>query len=105
MADKNNKKLVVAFLDFVAKNGDMKKAGQIMSLAENILYKKTGKRKIILETARKINRKNILKDFFQEGDMVTERISPELIAGIKLMINNEKQLDFSLKNKLDNIFT
>ena len=37
--------------------------------------------------------------------MVKEKINPELIAGIKVMINNNKQLDFSLKNKLDNIFT
>jgi len=105
MLEKDTKKQVAAFLDFLAKNGDMKKAGQVIFLAENLFYERTGKRKIIIETARRIEKKNLLKDFFQEGDMVKEKINPELIAGIKVMINNNKQLDFSLKNKLDNIFT
>lgn len=98
------KKSIASFLAFLAKNGDMKKAGQIILLAEDIFYKKTYQRKIILETARKIEKKNLLKDFFQQGDMVKEKINPELVAGIKVMINSEKQLDFSLKNKIDNIF-
>lgn len=98
------KKDITGFLDFLAKNGDMKKAREIIGLAEDIFYKKTDKRKIILEIARKIEKKNLLKDFFQPGDMVQEKINPELVAGIKVMIKNDKQLDFSLKNKLDNIF-
>ena len=104
MAQKNNKKYLAGFLDFLQNNGDMKKASQIILLAESLFYKKTGKRKVILETARKIERKNLLKDFFQEGDMVEEKINPELIAGIKLIVNNEKQLDFSLQKKLNEVF-
>ncbi|MSU60438.1 MAG: hypothetical protein EXS52_00795 [Candidatus Staskawiczbacteria bacterium] len=99
------KKNIAGFLAFLAKNGDMKKASQIMFLAENVFYKKTGKRKILLEVARKIEKKNLLKDFFQEGDVITEKINPQLIAGIKVMINNDRQLDFSLEKKLNNIFT
>lgn len=98
------KKNTAGFLEFLAKNGDRKKASQIISLAEGLFYEKTGKRKIVLEIARKIEKKNLLKDFFQEGDMVKEKINPELIAGIKVIINNNKQLDFSLKNKLEKIF-
>ena len=98
------KKNVAGFLDLLGKNGDLKKAGRIILLAEALFYQKTGKRKIILETARKIEKKNLLKDFFQPGDMVQEKINPELIAGIKVVVNSDKQLDFSLKNKLDNIF-
>ncbi len=98
------KKHLAGFLDFLAKNGDMKKAKEIISLTENLWYKKTGKRKITLETAHKISKKNILKDFFQDGDMVAEKVNPELIAGIKVVVNNEKQLDFSLKSKLEQIF-
>lgn len=101
----HSKKHIAAFLDFLAKNGDRKKAGQIILIAEDIFYKKTGKRKITLEIARKIEKKNLLKDFFQQGDMVKEKINPELVAGIKVMVNSEKQLDFSLSKKLNEIFT
>ncbi len=102
--ERDYKKISNNFFEILQKNGDLKKAREIMLLAEIIFHKKTGKRKIILETARKIQRKNILKDFFQEGDLVQEKINPELIAGIKIIINNESQLDFSLKNKLQQIF-
>jgi len=98
------KENIANFLDFLIKNGDVKKVGQIIFLAEKLYYEKTGKRKIILESARKLSKKNILKDFFQDGDVVIEKIDLDLIAGMKVVVNNEKQLDFSLKNKLDNIF-
>ena len=99
------KRNIANFLDFLVKKGDTKKIGKIIDVTENLFYKKTGKRKITLEFARKTGQNNILKDFFQEGDVVQEKVNPELIAGIKVIVNNEKQLDFSLKNKLDNIFT
>ena len=92
------------FLDFLAKNGDMKKAGQIISLAEDLWYKKTAARKISVETARHIEA-NPLKDFLREGDKVTKKINPQLIAGIKITVNGEKQLDFSLQKKLKELFT
>jgi len=98
------KRNIANFLDFLVKKGDTKKIGKIIDVTENLFYKKTGKRKITLEFARKTGQNNILKDFFQEGDVVQEKVNPELIAGIKVIVNNEKQLDFSLKNKLDNLF-
>jgi len=103
--EKESKKNLNGFLDFIRKNGDLKKTKEVIALTEAIFYKKTGKRKITLEIARKIERKNILKDFFQEGDIVKEKINPELIAGLKVNVNNEKQLDYSLKSKLDNLLT
>ncbi len=97
-------KIINNFLKLLEKNGDMKKAKEIISLAEAIFLKKTGNKKIILETARKIDTKNIVKDFIKKGDVVEEKINPEIISGIKIIINNEKQLDFSLFKKLNEIF-
>ena len=98
----DKKKISDSFLKILQKNGDMKKAKEVISLAENLYFKKTGKRKVILEMARKI--KNISDLFTKKDDVVKEKINPEIVAGIKIIINNEKQLDFSLKNKLDRIF-
>ena len=63
---------------------------------------KSGNKKIVLEMARQ--NKVILKSVIKKNDVVEEKINPELIAGIKIIIDNERQLDFSLKNKLDKIF-
>lgn len=55
------------FLKLLEKNQDFKKVGEIMVLAENMFLKKTGNKKIVLETARKIDTENIKKSFAKKG--------------------------------------
>lgn len=93
------------FLALLAKNGDLGKAKEILKIAQDITLKKQGKRKIILETARKLTagQKKLLDNFLKAGDIVEEKVNPELIAGIKIIINEEKQFDNSMLSKLNNI--
>lgn len=97
------KKLTAAFLAFLIKNGDVYKAKEIMELAETLFIQKTGRRKVIMETARRLDKKTFLKSFLQSGDIVQEKINKDLIAGVKIIIN-DRQLDFSLAAKLQHIF-
>jgi len=83
------------FLRLLEKNGDRKKLKEIVALAEKMLY-----RKITIETARKVKVAWPKK----KSDLIEEKINPSLIAGVKITVNGEKQLDFSLKNKLEKIF-
>jgi len=99
--EKKSKDAIGRFIKLLGKNGDMKKAKEIISLAEGLYFQKTGKRKIILEIARKT--KNSADLFAKKNDVVEEKINPELIAGIKVIINGEKQLDFSLQKRLQEI--
>ena len=46
----------------------------------------------------------MLKDFFKKGDSIEEKINPEIIAGVKIVIDHEKQLDVSLQKKLQQLF-
>ena len=73
------KKMPDAFLDILKKNGDMAKAKEIAGIAESLILKESGKNHIILETARKIDKK-LLKYFIKEGDKVSEKINPKIIA-------------------------
>jgi F0F1-type ATP synthase delta subunit len=90
----------------LVKAGLEKKSKQILDLAEDLLLRKQGKNKITFEIARRITAENraLLKQFVKEGDVVKEKINHELIAGVKVIINNERQFDNSLKSKLQNIF-
>lgn len=99
------KKISDNFLKLLQKNGDMKKAKEIVFLAENLFIKKTGRRKVILETARRIHpkQKELVMSVASKGDIVEEKISPELLAGIKIIINS-KQLDLSMQRKINNLF-
>lgn len=93
------------FLKLLEKDGQMHKAKEILALAENLFIKKTGRRKVVLETARKMKpkQKELIESIAQKGDIIEEKIKPELLAGIKIIINDE-QLDLSMQRKINNLF-
>ena len=93
------------FVKLLVKTGQIKKAKEILNLAQDIILAKQGKRKITLQTARKmtVGQKKLMDGFINEGDVVKEKIDPDLIAGIKIIINDAKQYDASMQNKLNNI--
>ena len=74
-------------------------------MAEEIILTKKGNKKIVFETARKItaSQRKILESVAKRGDIVKEKVSPELIAGVKIIINDSKQFDNSLQSKLQKI--
>lgn len=94
------------FLKLLEKNGDMKKAKEILALAESLFIKKTGRRKVVVETARKMKakQKDLVESLAHKGDIVEEKINPDLLAGIKIIINDE-QLDLSMQRKINNLFS
>jgi len=98
----DEKVIVKNFLKLLANTGFESRAKEILNLAEDLLLEKQGKRKIIFETARKVTagQKKTLDGFIKKGDVIKETINPELIAGIKIIINNTKQFDASMKSKL-----
>lgn len=104
--DLESKKKAGNFLKLLEKNGDMRKAKEIINLTETIFFNKTGRKKITLESARKLNetQRKELKFLETSGDITEEKINKNLIAGIKIIINGNKQFDASLQKKLQNIF-
>jgi F0F1-type ATP synthase delta subunit len=108
LLDKKNdeKKIAKNFLMLLIKLGYQSRARKIVDLAEEIILKRQGNKKIILESARALTGKNkdLLDQFVKKGDIVKEKVNSDLIAGVKVIINNEKQFDNSLKSKLQNIF-
>lgn len=100
----DDKKIINNFLELLKKNQDTKRANEIIALAEGLLLKKTGNKKVVLETARGIDTKNLTQALIKKGDKIQEKINPALIAGVKIIVNNNQQLDFSLQRKLQEIF-
>ena len=72
---------------------------------ENIFIEKTGRRRLTIESARRIKQKQkeLVDSILQKGDIVVERINKDLLAGIKIIINESKQFDGSMRKKLQNI--
>lgn len=101
----DEKKIINNFVKLLVSSGYEKKSKEILELTEDFLLQKKGKRRITFETARKVTpgQKKILESIVNKGDIVKEKINPELIAGIKIIINGSQQFDSSMQSKLSRI--
>jgi F0F1-type ATP synthase delta subunit len=86
------------------KDRQLGRAEKILKAAERFLLKKNGRRHIVLETARAIDTKALVRRVAGRGDKVQEKIKPELVAGVRIVIDGERQLDLSLQRMLEELF-
>lgn len=98
-------KIVNNFVKLLVDAGYENKSDEILTLAQDLLLQKGNGRKITFETARAItsSQKKLMDSIVKKGDVVNEKINPELIAGMKIIINDSKQFDASLQSKLQKI--
>jgi len=101
----DEKKIANNLMRVLINSGLQGKAKNILSVAEDFILASQGKKKIIFETARKTTpmQRKLMDSIVSKGDKVEEKINPDLIAGIKIIINGSKQLDASIQHKLRNI--
>jgi F0F1-type ATP synthase delta subunit len=102
---KNSAAVANNFLEIVKRNNDEGHLREILEEASRFARGKSGVRKVTIESARALSaaQKKRLKSFIKSGDVVEEHLDPELIAGIKIILNDELQFDGSLKNKLNKV--
>lgn len=105
LGEKTDDERAKNFLALVRKNGDERYLRKILEEASRFARGKSGVRKVTVESARTLtwSQKTLLARFVKPGDMVEERINTDLIAGIKIILNDEMQFDGSLKNKLNRV--
>ncbi len=108
--DLNKKEAEIALANFLAlveKNQDQKGLLKIFQLTEKNILKKLGINKVIFESARQIEAKNLkkLKEVTNKDDICCEQINSELLAGVKIVKNGNEQIDYSLANKLNKLFS
>jgi len=94
------------FQALLLRNGDEAHARKIVEEAARFVRGKHGIRKVTIESARELGaaQRKIVAALTKPGDVIESRIDPELVAGIRLIVNDELQFDGSLKGKLDKIF-
>lgn len=95
-------KILKNVVAIMKKNGDTRKVSSIIRLAERLFYEKTGKRKIVIEMAREGS--HIPKSLAKKGDIVQRIIKKELVAGVRIIVNHERQLDYSLIKNINEVF-
>jgi F0F1-type ATP synthase delta subunit len=95
------------FVAEVKRNGDSHTFPAIIRECEKAARAKAGKKLLTIEMARKLapySLESIKRSFAGEATDIEEKINPELVAGIRLTEDEERQLDASLTFMLNQIF-
>lgn len=87
--------------------GAMKHADTIIRRVSEEIVHHNGGRFITVETARQLTDTILkkVKKTFREVDYVEQCVRPELIAGMRIVIDREREFDGSLKRRLDKLFS
>lgn len=94
------------FVTLLTRTGDIRRQDIILAAVERELVRAARGRHITIETARQVPKELAvaMRSFVAEHDVVEERIVPALIAGARIIIDNEREFDGSLKRKLDTLW-
>ncbi|MEK7085368.1 MAG: F0F1 ATP synthase subunit delta [Patescibacteria group bacterium] len=94
-----------ALIRLAKKNGDARELDAIVREAERIFARKKGGQSVLVESARATTPKSRRELFrrFGENDVVREKIFPELVAGVRITIDGERELDMSLSGRLSRL--
>jgi len=99
------KQVIKNFLSLVQKNNDGYLLKKIIDQTEKRLRARTGVRRVVIETARpQYSLKTKLSSLIRESDIVEEKITPELLAGMRVTIDETMEFDNTLKRKIDKLF-
>lgn len=93
------------FLELIKKNRDQRKLKEIIRLADKFINQRTGRRKLLIESARPLSPENekIVNTIAKPSDSLEKKVNPDIIAGLKITINDELLLDGSFSKKLTKI--
>jgi len=93
-------------LGLLAKNGDAHRAARVVYEIEKLEVAKQSGMMVQVEFAHEPQRldEKKIRDQFTMTDRITSRINPELIAGTRITLNDESELDLSLAGKMRMLF-
>ena len=80
---------------------------KIAAATEKMFYARKGINKIEVASARPLPQpaRKLFHTLLNPKDKVEEQILPELVAGVRITVNDERELDMSLKRKLQKLFS
>lgn len=94
------------FLVLVGQKGDSRRLGLILKEVEKQDLREQGLKKVLVETPDPVTPqiKKGIRAVLGKDILIQEKINPGLIAGIKILINDEILVDASAKTQLRKLF-
>ncbi len=100
------KKTFHQFLSLVSRRGDSVRLGLVAQEVEKQYLRKKGLKKVFLESADPVPSKikKGIEEILGKNIILKEKINPDLLAGIKILIDDEFLVDASAKAQLCKLF-
>lgn len=101
------KKTMRRFLALVVRKGDGGKLGLMVREFEKQYLRQEGLKKVALESAGPVSDKlrEELETIFGKNIFLQEKINPRLLAGVKILVNDELLVDASAEIQLQKLFS
>ncbi len=98
-------KIMAGLVRALNASGDIGNAEKVIASIEEKIARKEGRVKIKVYAARILHESLLdkIKNAFGNEALVHQVIDPEIIAGVKLVVNDEIMIDATLKKKLERI--
>jgi len=106
-SDKDEHKIITNFFNFLRRNGDFVKRREIFKEIDRVSRESKGVRKVVIEAAAPISqetKKEIEKNLGAKA-IFQENINPDVLGGIKILIDDEYLVDATVKRQLDKLFS
>lgn len=97
--------IVKRFVRAAARRGDARKLSAVVKELERSEVRAKGGRMVTVEFARPLGHvMSKFENLLKSADHLENRINPDLIAGARITIDGERELDFSLSRRLNKMF-
>jgi len=99
--------LIKNFLEIILKNNDWSLLPQILKEVEKEYLKREGLKKVVLESTTLIAEKvvNRIEEIFGNKVLIKQKINPSLLAGIRILINDQIVIDATGRKQIEKIFS
>jgi F0F1-type ATP synthase delta subunit len=94
------------FARVIRKNGDLHASDKIIAAAERLLARSRSGKSVAVEFARPQGEASLaaFRSALSDHDLFETRINPRLVAGARITVDGERELDLSLAGKLQKLF-
>lgn len=105
-SETKQKEMVGNFLKTLSKNNDWSRLNSILRTVEKEYLKDAGLKKVYLETAGSVmpGLEKEIEKILGHRIYFLSKTNPTLLAGIKILVDDELLIDASAKNKIEKIF-
>lgn len=97
------RQIMEGFVRALAASGDLARTDEVLRAVETALAKRDGRVRLAVRSARPLGAEALerIQKGFGEGAFAENRVAPELLGGIQIIVNGETMIDATLKRKLD----